>query len=166
VTDPQVEFTSFYRVQFSQVVRTVFLIVNDRGRAEEIAQDAFLQLLSHWARVSKYERPDAWVRRVAIRMACRAARRERLGRRLLTIHAGRDEPSAPAPGSGGGEIFHLVGGLPPSQRAAVVLFYYEDRPVADIAELLGCTPTTARVHLHKARQRLATLLHEEVEDVV
>ena len=165
MTDPQVEFTSFYRAQFSHVVRTVFLIVHDRGRAEEIAQDAFLQLLSHWPRVSKYERPDAWVRRVAIRMACRAARRERLGRRLLTIHARRDEPSVPAPGSGG-EIFHLVGGLPPSQRAAVVLFYYEDRPVADIAELLGCTPTTARVHLHKARQRLATLLHEEVEDVV
>jgi RNA polymerase sigma factor (sigma-70 family) len=165
VTDPQAEFTSFYRAQFSPVVRTVFLIVNDRGRAEELAQDAFLQLLSHWARVSKYERPDAWVRRVAIRMACRAVRRAQLGRRLLTIHAGRSEPSAPALGSGD-EIFHLVGGLPPSQRAAVVLFYYEDRPVADIAELLGCTPTTARVHLHKARQRLATLLHEEVEDVV
>src|SRR4029450_13379703 len=65
VTDPQAEFTSFYPPQFSPVVRTVFLIVNDRGRAEELAQDAFLQLLSHWARVSKYERPDAWVRRGA-----------------------------------------------------------------------------------------------------
>jgi RNA polymerase sigma-70 factor (ECF subfamily) len=49
---------------------------------------------------------------------------------------------------------------------AVVLHYFEDRPVAEIADVLGCAPATARVHLHKARPRLASLLHEEVDDVV
>lgn len=56
--------------------------------------------------------------------------------------------------------------LPLKQRTAVVLFYFEDRPVAEVAQLLGCSPATARVHLHRARRRLAALLGEVVDDVV
>jgi RNA polymerase sigma-70 factor (ECF subfamily) len=51
--------------------------------------------------------------------------------------------------------------LPGSQRAAIVLHYYEDRPTAEIAVILGCSESTARVHLHHARKRLATLLGED-----
>ena len=60
-----------------------------------------------------------------------------------------------------------LGELPPQQRAAVALFYLEDRPVAEVAEIIGCSPSTAKVHLHQARKRLATILGEEwVDDVV
>jgi DNA-directed RNA polymerase specialized sigma24 family protein len=163
MADAEAEFTWFFRAEFSRVVRTVFLILNDRGRAEEIAQDAFIQLLDHWGKVSSYEQPDAWVRRVAIRMAGRAARRERM-RGLLE---GRFRPvvATPPPDEPGNEVLRAVRSLPPNQRTAVVLFYFEDRPIAEIADVLGCSPATARVHLHKARQRLAALLHEEVDDV-
>jgi RNA polymerase sigma-70 factor (ECF subfamily) len=162
--EAEAEFTAFFRAEFGRVVRTVYLIVNDRGRAEEIAQDAFVQLLDHWAKVSRYEQPDAWVRRVAIRLAGRAARRERMRSVLET----RFRPSVATlpPDEPAGEVFGAVRRLPPSQRAAVVLFYGEDRPIAEIAELLGCAPSTARVHLFKARQRLAAMLDEEVGDVV
>jgi len=138
-------------------------LVRSRDRAEEIAQDAFIQLLDHWGKVSSYEQPDAWVRRVAIRMAGRAARRERM-RGLLE---GRFRPvvATPPPDEPGNEVLRAVRSLPPNQRTAVVLFYFEDRPIAEIADVLGCSPATARVHLHKARQRLAALLHEEVDDV-
>jgi DNA-directed RNA polymerase specialized sigma24 family protein len=47
----------------------------------------------------------------------------------------------------------------------VVLFYFEDRSVNEIADLLGCAPGTARVHLHQARRRLASLLSEGARDV-
>jgi len=164
MADAEAEFTWFFRAEFSRVVRTVYLILNDRGRAEEIAQDAFTQLLDHWAKVSRYEQPDAWVRRVAIRMAGRAARRERM-RGLLE---GRFRPavSSPPPDEPSDEVFRAVRQLPPNQRAAVVLFYFEDRPISEIADFLGCAPATARVHLHRARQSLASHLHEEVDDVV
>jgi RNA polymerase sigma-70 factor, ECF subfamily len=52
------------------------------------------------------------------------------------------------------------------QRAAVVLFYFEDLPLSEIASILRCSEATVRVHLHRARKRLAELLGEEViEDV-
>ena len=48
--------------------------------------------------------------------------------------------------------------LPPQQRAAVALHYYEDRPLAEVAQILNCSHATAKVHVFKARRRLATLL--------
>lgn len=164
MADDEAEFSWFFRAEFSRVVRTVFLILNDRGRAEEIAQDAFVQLLEHWAKVSRYEQPDAWVRRVAIRLATRAARRERT--RGMLERRFRPAVAAPAPDTPDGSVFWAVRKLPPNQRTAIVLFYFEDRPIIEIADFLGCTSATARVHLHKGRQRLATLLHEEVDNAI
>jgi RNA polymerase sigma-70 factor (ECF subfamily) len=63
------------------------------------------------------------------------------------------------------DLMRAVAQLPAQQRAAVVLFYFEDRPVAEIVDLLGCTESAAKVWLHRARRRLAELLQEEVEDV-
>jgi RNA polymerase sigma factor (sigma-70 family) len=51
------------------------------------------------------------------------------------------------------------------QRAAVVLFYFEDRPVSEVAEILDCSTSTAKVHLHKARKKLAELLTGEAFSV-
>ena len=53
-----------------------------------------------------------------------------------------------------------VAALPGQQRAAVALFYVEDRTTAEIAEILGCSESTARVHLHRGRQALALTLKE------
>ena len=53
-------------------------------------------------------------------------------------------------------------------RAAIVLRYYGDLSVLDIAEVMGCAEATVRVHLHRARARLAELLsidEEEMDDV-
>ena len=52
------------------------------------------------------------------------------------------------------------------QRAAVVLFYWEDRPVSEIAQTLEVSDSTVKQHLYRARHRLAELLGEEVSDDV
>ncbi len=162
--DSEAEFTAFFRAEFSRVVRTVSLLVGDRALAEEIAQEAFVSLYDHWRKVSRYERPEAWVRRVAIRMAGRAGRRERLRRALeRRVPTAETAPSAP---EHDGDVYRAVRLLPLKQRTAVVLFYFEDRPVAEVADLLGCSPATARVHLHRARGRLADVLGGRPDDVI
>jgi RNA polymerase sigma-70 factor (ECF subfamily) len=120
-----------------------------------------MQLYSHWRKVSAYQRPEAWVRRVAIRMAVRQQKRDRL-RTVL-------ERAADRPPSGGSTDFDLAEAmkdLSPTQRAVVVLYYYEDRPTAEIVEILGMSQSTVRVHLSRARRHLADLLREEVGDDV
>ena len=154
------EFTWFFHAEYPQVVRTVHLILRDPGRAEDIAQEAFMTLYARWPRISRYERPDLWVRRIAIRLASRAARRE--GARGQRERGAAD--LAPGPTPIDPDLMRAIRQLPPAQRAAVVLFYFEDRPAAEIARILGCAGSTARVHLIHARARLAELLHEHGEE--
>jgi RNA polymerase sigma factor (sigma-70 family) len=59
------------------------------------------------------------------------------------------------------EFWNLVRGLPAKQSQAIALFYLEDRSVADIAQILECSPATAKVHLFRGRQNLATKLNLE-----
>lgn len=153
VAGSDAEFATFFEAEYPALIRSVYLIVRDREQARDIAQDAFIQLFSRWRRISRYERPDAWVRRVAIRMAIRAIRRDRLRHRL-------EHEFDPSPASGplDLDVLRAVAKLPGAQRAAVVLFYFGDRPVAEVAEILACSEVTARVHLHRARKRLAELL--------
>ena len=160
--DAILDFDSVFRREFPVIARTTYLIVHEWAMAEEIAQDAFLELYRKWPRVSRYDRPGAWVRRVALRMAVKAARREQrrggLERAAVDALPGRHADADD-------DIIQAVGQLPAAQRAAVVLFYFEDRPVLEVADLLGCAPATAKVHLHRARLRLADLLGEELDDV-
>jgi RNA polymerase sigma-70 factor (sigma-E family) len=156
------EFTWFFRAEYPQVVRTVHLILRDAGRAEEVAQEAFLALYARWPRISRYERPDLWVRRIAIRLATRVSGRER-----IRVHRERGAPAAsPRPESTptDPDLVRAIRTLSPAQRAAVVLFYFEDRPAAEIARILGCAESTVRVHLAHARTRLAELLDERGEE--
>jgi RNA polymerase sigma factor (sigma-70 family) len=152
------EFSDLFRTEYPALVRAIYLIVGDREHARDIAQEAFLQLFKRWWRVSRYERPDAWVRRVAVRMAVRASRRDQTRRHLE--HLTDPAPSQPASTSDI-DVLRAVAQLPGMQRAAVILFYFEDRPVAEIAEALACSEATARVHLYRARKRLAEVLGEE-----
>jgi RNA polymerase sigma factor (sigma-70 family) len=155
------EFAWLFRAEFTSVARTVFLIVHDRGRAEDIAQDAFMKALQNWRTVSGYERPGAWVRRVAIRLAVRHAKRERLRPFLERDSTGPAYEQLPDP-----DVARAVATLAPMQRAAVVLYYWDDRPVAEIARVLQVSESTVKQHLHRARKRLVDLLSEEVtEDV-
>lgn len=157
------EFVGLYQTEYPVLVRSLYFVVYDRELARDIAQEAFVQLFARWRRVSHYERPDAWVRRVAIRMAVRAVKRER-GRRRLEHELDLAPPQAAIDI----DVLRAVARLPTAQRAAVVLFYLEDRPVADVAEILACSEVTAKVHLHRARKRLADLLggDESREDTV
>ena len=152
----EAEYSTFFHEEFANVVRTAYFVLHDRTSAEDVAQEAFTQLFRNWAKVSRYDRPGAWVRRVAIRLAVRHARRERVRVFLMRwVEPPQHETPAKDP-----DLIRAMRALPPQQRAAVALHYFEDRPVAEMAGILGCSPATVKVHLFKARRRLASLLHE------
>ena len=154
----ELEYAWVFRAHFASVLRTVFLVLHDRSRAEDIAQDAFIKLLQHWRTVSQYERPEAWVRRVAIRMAVRDARRENL-RTLLERTAQGEAVEDALPDV---DLARALRTLAPMQRAAVALYYFDDQPVQEISHVLQVSESTVKQHLMRARRRLAELLSEEV----
>lgn len=153
----QREYDWYFRASYAPVCRTVFLIVHDRELAEDVTQEALYRMLTHWRTVSGYERPEAWVRRVAIRIAVRELQRRtaRVTKERLAQPVAYDELPDP-------DVGRAVAQLAPMQRAAVVLFYWEDRPVHEIAEVLCVSESTVKQHLFRARHRLAEMLCEEV----
>jgi RNA polymerase sigma-70 factor (sigma-E family) len=153
------EYSAFYGAEFPAIARSVFLLTRDREAADDITQEAFVQLYVHWRKVATYERPGAWVRRVAIRLAVKRLRREESRGRVEAAADSRSE-STPAPVDA--DIVTAVAQLPTRQRVAVVLYYFEDRPVAEIGEVLGISESNAKTTLFRARRRLAELLGEEV----
>lgn len=155
-------FAELFASTYPQIVRTVWFVIHDRAAAEELAQDAFTELFRDWSRLRDFDRPDLWVRRVAIRKAQREAARR--SRRAMVERAATPGPLVedgvrlPDP-----ELIAAIRALPPKQRAIVVLFYLEDRPMTEVADLVGCSTSTGFVQLHQARRRLAAMLGEEVD---
>lgn len=158
--EQRVDFEWVFRSTYPSVLRTTYLILHDRGRAEEITQDAFLKLCERWRGVARVERPQAWVRTVAIRAAIRHARWRRLRLSSTPVDEPATEDDLPDV-----DLARAVASLPAQQRAAVALFYLEDLPVDEVARLLEVSPSTVKQHLHRARARLATLLSEVTEGV-
>lgn len=150
-------FEMFFLAEHGSVLRTVQLILGDRQAAEDATQEAFYRLLVHWKKISQYERPGAWVRRVAIRIATRA-RRARRSDEIESSAIGIESATRV-------DVQRALSKLPPSQRAAVVLFYYEDHPIGEVASLMDCSEGTVKTHLHRARKHLAESLGEELNDV-
>jgi RNA polymerase sigma-70 factor (ECF subfamily) len=156
----QVEFEWVFRSTYPSVLRTTFLILHDRGRAEEVTQDAFLHLYERWGGVVHIDHPAAWVRKVAARAAVRQAKQAR-----VRGAAGRDEEVTTWDHLPDVDLVRAVASLAPQQRAAVALFYLEDLPVEEVAHLLGVSASTVKQHLHRARARLVTLLSDSPEEV-
>jgi len=153
-------FDALFRREFGPITRVAYLVVGDWEVAREIAQDAFVQALKHWPKVQGMGSPGGWVRRVAIRDAVRSRRRRDRGRALEREQTRR----AGEPATDSLDLRSALLTLPARQRAAIALHYLDDRPVAEIASLLGCSAGTVKTHLARGRAALAKLLGEEATD--
>ncbi len=153
VQDAQVasEVERLYRDQGGRVWSAVFAHAGDRGVADDAVAEAFAQLLR---RGDDVRDATAWVWTAAFRLAAGELKRR-----------SRFSPNVPErayePESADTRVIAAIRTLPERQRAAVLLRYYADRPVTEVAKALGVRASTARVHLHRARNRLKELLGEE-----
>ncbi len=156
--DGTVTFEDFFRAEYPRLVPMLRALTGDRQRAEDVAQEALWKAQRDWERISQYERPGAWVRRVALNASANVRRGQRREAAALSrIGLGRDDGWDFEIGDD--DLWRLVRALPEQQRWAVVLHYVEDRTVMDIAEILGCSDGTVKTHLSRARTTLARQLH-------
>jgi RNA polymerase sigma-70 factor, ECF subfamily len=156
---PPEDFDAFYRREFPRMVTLACAVSGSRVAAEDIAQDALVEARRHWDRISGYEKPAAWVRRVTVQLASKRLRRAR-AETAAFLRLGLSRPIPPGPEEVE-DVLRAIHRLPVRQRAAVTLHYLEDRSVREIAEILGCAEGTAKAHLFKARTSLARMLRED-----
>ncbi len=140
------------------MVGLAYALSGSRWAAEDLAQEAFIAAHEQWDRIGRYEAPGAWVRRVVANMAVSLYRRKASEARALARAALHLQEALPALDVEDEQFWSEVRALPKRQAQAVALHYLEDLPVAEVAEILDCAESTAKVHLHKARKRLAERL--------
>lgn len=155
------EFETFYRDTYPAVVAVAHSMTGDRHLGEEIAQEAFIAAHRRWAKVRCLDRPDLWVRRVAINRCASTWRRKIIERRangqvVAGVPTALDDIGAS--GTQDGAVWEAVRCLPSRQLSVVVLHYVDQRSTVEIGQLLGCSASTVQTHLARARERLGQTL--------
>ena len=144
------------RLQAS-LYRAAFAVCRDRQEAENITQETFLAYFRTGMEFESDEHIRAWMLRVAINKAkdyCRSFwRRNRVDLDELALGIPFETPED-------SEVFKAVMGLPLRQRTVIYLFYYENRPIREIASLLRAREGTVKSLLHRGRMNLKTTLQE------
>jgi RNA polymerase sigma-70 factor, ECF subfamily len=144
------DLEGLYREHGNRLWWALVAFSGDREIASDAESEAFAQALRRGEHIRD---PLAWIWAAAFRIAAGELKaRARQAPALLDASYELPEPAA--------EVTHALQQLPVKQRAAVVLHYYADRPIREIAELLGTSTSTVAVHLHRGRNRLRGLLGE------
>jgi RNA polymerase sigma-70 factor, ECF subfamily len=159
------DFGEFYQGCYSRVVTLVAVLLGDQHEAEDIAQEAFARALGRWPRLQTFDVPEAWVRKVAFRLAIDASRRirrQRLLSRRIAGAGGGDGPVAAAPGEQlqYSEVAAALARLPIALREVIVLHYLADLSVGQIASECGMSSGTVKSRLVAGRRRLEAVLKE------
>lgn len=152
------DFDAFYQREYSRMVEFAYALSGSRWAAEDLAQDGFLAAHLKWEKISTYDRPGAWVRRVVGNLATSHLRRRIVeARALVKLAMGRRE-AFPALGDSNEDVWSVVRSLPRRQAQTIALHYIFDLPVSEIAQVLEVAEGTVMANLHKARASLARRL--------
>lgn len=151
-------FDDFYAANFTSVVVQLRAATGDLAEAQDLAQEAFSRAWGRWEKLTAYEDPVAWVRRVAWNLAVNRWRRTRTAWSFLS----RQRPEhVDGPGPDRVALHDALRRLPPQQRRAVALFYLADLTTAQIAQESGVPESTVRSWLHRARAALLEQLTDK-----
>jgi RNA polymerase sigma-70 factor (sigma-E family) len=135
--------------------RMARVLVGDADAADDLVSDAIARTLPQW-RKGSIDEPGAYVRRAVVNLASRRWRRRALGRRK--DHAAADwlrhTPETADVLAERDRTLRAVMNLPVRRRAVVLLRFYEDMPLAEIANVLGTAEGTVKSQLSRALEQL------------
>lgn len=154
-------YDDFYRAEQPRMVALALALTGVPEAARDLAQDALVQAYRSWTTVSMLERPGAWVRRVTINASMSWHRRTK--REAVAVARLGPAATTELPVGESDRFWHAVRSLPDRQRAAIALYYLEDRSVAQVAAVLGIGEGTVKATLHQARAKLAQALGVDEE---
>jgi RNA polymerase sigma-70 factor (sigma-E family) len=137
---PAASLAALFEAEHDRLARLAYLLTGSSAVAEDVVQDAFVQVHQRWATVRQ---PGAYLR-TAVVNGCRGYHRKRRREQasFSELVSATMLPETPV-------VLDALVRLPYRQRAALVLRYYEDRPDDEIAEVLGCRPATVRSLIHR-----------------
>jgi RNA polymerase sigma-70 factor, ECF subfamily len=150
----------------AMVFSIAFHFLQDRGTAEDVAQEVFLKLYQNLSMIQSAAHLTYWLRRVAVHQSIDQGRRKK--HRSETALEDAPEPSSVTAMRDPmlqGQLQETLAALPEKQRMIVVLRYQEDLGPAEIAELLQMPVNTVKSTLHRSLEELRRLLTRRLGEI-
>jgi RNA polymerase sigma-70 factor (sigma-E family) len=158
-------FEEFVATRGSALTRFAYVLCGHHHLAEDLVQEVLARMHTRWARIEReVDQPEAYVRRAVVREFLSWRRRRSSSEAAIAYipetMSGRRDDSA-HDHAVRDELWTALAKLPRSQRAVLVLRFYEDLPDSRIAEVLGCTEVTVRGYALRGLARLRATLPAE-----
>jgi len=145
--------------RFASLKRQAFLLCGNDGQAEDLVQDALIRAFAKPMRTPRPDAAEAYVRVIMVNLFIDGARRRSRWNRTAPLLTGTDMSADPAEQVLTRDVLlTALNDLSPRQRACVVLRFYQDLPVAQVASALGIGEGTVKRYLSEAMTRLAARL--------
>ncbi len=160
------QFERLYEQYADDVLRMAYFYLADKQKAEDVCQDVFVRLYTHGENIEE-GKEKAWLLRVTVnccRDLWRSAwlKRVVLGAPSLEIMPVQDESVEQREEKA--ELMRAVHKLPAVFREVILLYYYQDMGIAEIAQMLKLPEGTISSRLSRARKKLESILKEEAAD--
>lgn len=150
-------FEELYSKYYDKVFAIARGVLMDSDEAADAVQEVFTLVYRHLARFDKRSRFSTWLFRVAVNRSIQEARRNRYRSRTVELteaagHIAPEEPDTSDP-----KVQAAMTKLSPADRALLVLFYWEELSLQDIADSIGCGVNAAKTRLYRARERFRVI---------
>lgn len=162
-------FEAIYDQYADMIFRTAFLLTGSQFDAEDLTQETFVMAMEHVHELRDTSRLKAWLFRIMTNLA-RKKRKTSLresSNEHVTELADSQQIGTPSTENDLNamperiDMLNYLQQIPPKQREAVVLYYYNDMSVNEIARACGCLPGTVKSRLSNGRSRLRKIMERE-----
>ncbi len=159
----ELQFEDFFRREYPNLVRSLYLLTTSLPEADELAQEAMARAFERWDRVRAMESPGGYVHQTAVNLNRKRLRHLRVrARRVTTPPVSKDEPEIAMLSADLGDALRS---LPLGQREAFLLVEWLGLSSDEAGRVLGIEGSSVRSRVHRARAVLRDRLsNEENED--
>ncbi|MGI5247195.1 RNA polymerase sigma factor [Dactylosporangium sp. CA-139066] len=144
-----------YHTCYRRLVVQLFAFTTDLAEAQDAVQEAFARAVARPRGFAGIDNPEAWLRTVALNVARRRWRRRRVLDLILLRERPLHEPAIPDEPDARTDLSEALDAIPRSYREVIVLHYYADLSVEEIAAALGVPAGTVKSRLSRGRAALA-----------
>lgn len=150
-------FEQIYSKYYDKVFAISRGVLLDQDEAADAVQEIFTLVFRHLGRFDRRSRFSTWLFRVAVNRSIQEARKNRHKRRNVDLTEAAAKIAPEEPDTADPKIQAALAQLSPNDRALLVLFYWEELTLNDIAASLGCGVNAAKTRLYRARERFRVL---------
>jgi RNA polymerase sigma-70 factor (sigma-E family) len=154
----EAEFRSFAASRMRDLRRTAYLLCGDWHHADDATQAVLTKLYTNWNKIQELERVDAYVHTMLVRATFERRRKFWWRREISSAQPPETTTTDDAQVDERMVLVDALAKMPPRQRAAVVLRYWQDLDIAETARALGCSEGTVKSQCARGLATLRALL--------